>query len=197
MQRQQQQEGMGDWRTGCNLVIYLATCLAQSVEVFLHRRFGERYLNGKFLVGALVLMALFPELVREPGQDPFGMYWFIGAWMFALLLQRAGIARRKKRGDREDAYYTGTPWLWAGVLRRVCGEQRFKAGVEPLVCFLIGCFLLPWSVPAGAYVMISSVCLLYKVSLERQAEDRVISDMEDAMWRQKYLAERFRERTGR
>src|SRR5258708_18524770 len=92
--------------------------VAVSVEVFLHKRFGARYLGQYAAVGFLGIV-LFGVFARANQRGP--LIWFGLAFLYAWLCAQVDAWRRFCRGDNEHSRYSGLPWM----LRREMAHQEY------------------------------------------------------------------------
>ncbi len=95
-------------RGAMNLVAFSVQSGAVTVEVFLHSRFGERYIGGQ-AAAAVVIIPCFGMLFPEHDIRP--LFYFLGSFLVMCFLQRMDIMRRLRRGDREHSLYNGFPRL--------------------------------------------------------------------------------------
>jgi hypothetical protein len=170
-----------------SLIRFAFDSLALSLEVFLHRRFGVRYI-GLQAAGALLILFVYPAMWEGHDVRPLG--GFLLAFLLMNAVARIGMMIRCWRGDGEHSYYTGRPWLMS--ILRGSSELTVKRGYEPLLVFLVGALTLPWSQPLGSYLMIAAFGLLASVHLQHSEEVTKAMDMFDAYTEQRNVAERFR-----
>ena len=163
-----------------------------SVEVFLHRRFGERYL-GLYAWTPLIAIP-FPSLFFPP--EDFGPpFVFMLMYLVLLLLDYLEIWRRCRRGDREHSRYNGEP-MWFGSFG-ITHERSVKLYVEPLLVLGIGAAVLGYNVPLGGYLIFAGFSLAATNQKIDWWDRQQVVDMHDAVMDQQQRAERFRSRAGR
>jgi hypothetical protein len=78
------------------ILIFICRSLATSVEVFIHRDIGERYL-GTQAVAVLFIVPLF-GLGRE-GYDLRLLLGFLPAYLVMCVIARIGMLKRRWRGE--------------------------------------------------------------------------------------------------
>jgi hypothetical protein len=179
-------------RAGAAWTLFLAQTLAASVEVFLHGRFGRRYLG---IQAAAVLVAIPIYSVFWPNQNVDAMWLFLGAYAVMLMVAKAGILRRELRGDIEHSYYSGRPRLMP-VFRHI-GEEDTKRCWEPTLVALGGALLLSQNQPLAVYLIAAGVGLGIAEGIKHASRRNRTTDMNDAMFEQHNLMERVRGRRGR
>jgi hypothetical protein len=176
---------------GWPVVVFLVQAWATSVEVFLHRRFGERYLG----VQAAAILLLIPVYcLAWPHQDLQPMIGFLLFYVLMCAIHRIDGLASRLRGMRCHSYYTGWPHLM-GLLKRA-NEVTVKRYAEPLLVLGIGYFIRGGNPPLGTYLIGSSLCLFLSVTLsEEQSRQRAL-DLNDAVIDQQQVSERFRTMRG-
>jgi len=181
-------KGRGNGNAGINVLISLAQGMAFTVEVFLHRRFGSRFIGRQAAMGLLMIL-LFVALTPMPGA--WAMVLFLLAYAKTWLYARAGVIwRRINKQEYEHTRYSGGPLLMAIVPGWT--ELTVKRFVEPLLVVLVGgvTWLL---VPAmGIYLVMAGVSLFITVNLAEAYERRRAEMMHDAVIEATQRAERFR-----
>lgn len=169
---------------------FISQYLATSVEVFLHRRFGERYIG---LQAAAVLPAMLVYSLFWQGHNTAPLMMFVAAYMVMVAGVRVDIARRRRSGDVEHSYYNGFPEiLRLPLLRRWLSERAAKRVVEPLLVGGIGVLMLPTSEPLGLYLMIAGCALRVTLKMADAVQKARLINMRDAYFDQMNLAEQFR-----
>lgn len=180
-----------DAKTGLSWMTFIVRVLATSVEVFLHGRFGMRYLGIQAL-GVLLLIPLY-SLFWE-GSDVRPLVWFMMAYLAMCAVARVGSLWRTLRHQHEHSLYTGYPRSMR-VLPRL-DEITAKRAIEPVLVFLAGLFTLPHSEPLGSYFIVAAFGLFASVQLSLGVERLRAQDLYDAMIDQQNVTERFRELRG-
>lgn len=191
MQAQQQQEPQSDFvdqaRATVNILIFMMRTLAASVVVFLRRNFGEQYLGGP---AAAVLIAVPLFVTAWPGHDVRPLLWFLPVYLYACLLHRVVIVRRKRRGVVLHRYYGGD-----SLLRRFfprMSESTMRRGMEPLVAMIAGLLLMPVSEPLGSYIMLAGSGLFISENVNDTMQREHVQRMHDAYLEQQFYMEQFR-----
>lgn len=187
MSHLQQQPGPDRARIESGFVLLVMRALACSVEVFLHRSstFGERYLGAQAAIAALIMLFL-PAFA--PAHDPTALWCFLGVYVLACASIRAGIVKRKLRGELgPHSFYTGTP-----VLLGRLGETAVKRIVEPVVVWIASAVLAELDPLLAGYLAVAGFGLLLSVSLTAAAERKRMLDMHDAYVEQRRAAEDWR-----
>lgn len=187
-----QRQGMGE-RMRANAAWFGLLCqvLEASVVVFTRSRFGRRYF-GMQAAAVIPLVLLYSLFWRD--RDPTPLMVFLGLYLVAWGIARAGIVRRGLRGDREHSYYSGAPSIlrWP-VFRRWLSERRAKLSVEPLLIAAWGVGLMPVSEPLGCYLMLAAFGSAMSMRIACAYERTRLADMQDQYIEQRQLAERFRD----
>lgn len=192
MQNQEQQQQGGftpfqDARKGASLIIGAAQVAAAPLEPILRKRFGSRYFG---VPSALALVVVPMWMFFWPGESPVGIW---ALWILFVLMQlraRLESARMMARGDVVHTRYNGWPRL-AKIFKRM-DEQKIKAGLEPLVVFLAGIFLMKLSQPLGSYLMVAAFSLGLTHSVIESVERAKALELNDSFLEQQEMAERFR-----
>ncbi len=189
MQQQSQEQPQGSQVTFLGALAFVSRTLATSIEVFIHRRFGERYFG---LHSAAVILAVLVFSTFWEGYDVTPLLGFLGFYFVACMGARIGIAKRRRSGDVEHSYYHGRPVLlnWWPFKK---AKERTVKGLEPFLVFFTGVFVMPVSEPLGGYLMVASLGLLVSLGLAATYQRTRQLDMQDALIDQQNLAERLRE----
>jgi len=187
-QQEAPKESFQDVRTGIGWVTFISRIGAVTVEVFLHSRFGERYI-GMEAAAALVLIPVFG--LFWPDSDLLPLMQFLGVYLFMCLLARIGMTARRLRGDREHSRYTGFPHLLR--LFRLLPEEAVKRFVEPFFVMCAGVVSYDFNEPLGGYLMFAAVCLFISTNLDDMWTRTRALDISDAVMEQQVTAQRFRE----
>ncbi len=170
------------------LVFGLVRGVAVSVEVFLHRRFGLRYLSQYGCLGAFVMM-LYWFCWPDAESGPFMAYLFLylANWLFITFTTRV----RFWRGDNEHTLYSGYPI----VLRRGREHREYKVKqfFEPLLVGAVGFYVLQWNRPLGIYWIGAGVCLFISSAWERSWLNWQALALHDATLEQQQSFRRFKE----
>ncbi len=179
-------------RDALNISLFLARTWSTSIEVFIHRATGERYLAGQAL--AVFLLAPIYATFWQ-GYDLRPMLWFMPAYFGACVVNRLQQLARAKRGEHCHSYYTGWP-RFLGPKATVT-ELTMKRFWEPLITLLLGCVCRDWyNAPLGTYFMIGGGCLFVSVNAAIMTMQMRTLDLNDATIEQEIIAERFRDMRG-
>lgn len=180
-----------DARNTMNWAVTVVQIYAMSVEVFLHRSMGERYL-GPQVIGVPFLVFLHAYLFRD--HDPSLLMLFLVAFVAACLLQRIGILWRGWTGRRLHSRYNGSPWLLARDPR--ADEVAFKIWIEPVLVIAGGLLVVTVDPVFGWYIVTAGVALHLQGRLLNQLTHSRVLDARDAMFEQQIHAEQFRRGSG-
>jgi len=186
------QNGRDDGSTaaGANIFLFICWAWGTSIEVFLHRNFGNRYLGFQ----ALAVFFLVPVFGLGWEQyDLRPLTYFLPAYLLMLIVARIGVLRRYWRGDSScHSMYSG----WPRLLRPdgAITELRCKRLAEPALVFASGYIVCNFGeLPLGVYLMCGAVCLAITVNVDLTVQRMRVQRMNDAVIEQRLLAERFRE----
>ncbi|MBX6312462.1 MAG: hypothetical protein IRY99_06010 [Isosphaeraceae bacterium] len=171
---------------GDALMLAVRSC-AVSLEVFMHRDFGERYL-GPQAAFAFPLVLIYSLLWG--GDDATAMHYFLGAYAVFFVGARSAAVARRRRGGQVHSYYCGWPLVMRLLPAR--DELKVKSKIEPLLAATIGFLLLSAAPSLGLYIVIGSLCLVAKTDEQIKAERETMFDLNDAVLEQEWRAERFR-----
>jgi hypothetical protein len=179
-----------DPRSPVYLLYFLGQAWANSVEVFLHRDFGHRYL-GLPAASVVILLPVFMAAWPEHNLAPLAWYWV--AYLAACLWARIGCTRRRMFGRVVlHSFYTGEPRLTSLRYFARLSERQVKQVVEPLLVMTLGCAAFNVNEPLGAWLLISGFCLMGKVGVESRPMDVRADDLNDRMLEQQIAARHFR-----
>ncbi len=132
----------------------LTTCIAQSVELFLHYGRGAQSLFTGGTYG-IVFLAVFEfwMVMLFPHDNPYPLPVFAAAYVLLCIWHRLSAGRKR----HIDRLYTGKPII-ALVLRF---EEGFAKAFEPILVFVMGCDAYrAFSRPLGLYLMLAGLMLL-------------------------------------
>ena len=190
---QDQQPTFVNFRNTMNLGSIMVRAFAVTIEVFLHARFGARY------IGMQALAAI-------PGVFFFGMFWqghdlnplmyFLVAYMLMAVAQRVEAVRRFNLGHVEHSRYTG----WPALLPKSCArlEEGMKHVIEPMLTGICGVVLgQQWNQPLGMYLIVAAICLFLSNSMDKAVETSQTLDLQDAIAEQRLKSRRFDQLRGR
>jgi hypothetical protein len=170
-----------------NVALFVVRSWATSLEVFLHRDIGERYL-GWNAAAVLVLVPLY--MLGWEGYDARPMEGFLLAFLGMCAVSRMAIFRRRLQGGSCHSLYTGWP-RFLGAKAKIT-ELRMKQVYEPIGVFVLGLTFRDYEGPLATYLMIGAVCLFISVSASGTLERIRSLDLNDAVIEQELAAERFR-----
>jgi len=173
-----------------NVIALVVQSLAVTVEVFIRRRMGSRYLDRQAAV-ALLLIPGFGLLWPEHDLEP--LMWFLAAFLVATTLVRIRSLRRRFRGEEEHSRYNGWPVILSWPVFRRLSEAKAKALAEPFLAFGVGGVTTNVSVPLGAYLMAAAFGLMFSDGMLRAFEQQRLLDLKDQLADQRRIAERFRD----
>jgi len=180
------QRGFGaEFKNNVSYTVLFLQTGAVSLEVFLHSRFGERYLGLQAAL-AVLLIILFQSVIY-PEAENAPMHAFLPAYLIMCVVARIGMFWRRWFGkELVHSQYTGKPHL-SRIFKKI-SEATIKK-IEPVLVFILG-----WAVPGGlgAYLMLSSVCLLFSVLISLAHDRQRILDLRDSSLDQLDIAEKFR-----
>jgi hypothetical protein len=184
----QQQVSQGAGYLVVALAEGLARATALTVEVFLHKGFGSRYV-GCGLMG-IVIIFVFARFFAD--QNVFPLYCYMAAygvlWLIATINMLIRFIRRE---ETVHSRYPGRPLLWS-ILLPNWKETSFRQ-LEALAVILLGYGVHYLNRPLGDYLMLAaSFVFLRGYGFAVQQRDRAIA-MNDAVIEQKLVAEKFRD----
>jgi hypothetical protein len=177
-----------DVQKAASWFVLAARVVASPVEVILRKNFGSKYFG---IPSAIALFAVPAWTLFWPGESPVGMW---ALWILFVLMQlraRLESVRMVAKGDVVHTRYNGWPRL-ASVFKRM-SEQKIKAGLEPVVVFLVGALLMQVSQPLGSYLMVAAFSLGFNHSVIEGVERAKAMELNDALIEQQAMAERFRQ----
>lgn len=180
-----------------------ALCL--SLEIFIRRRFGERYLTWKIIVStffsvcvAFALIAALYHIAKPdwpyyaPRSAAAEALWMLAFWLHCLW-HKFVIWRRNRRGEQWYSYAPGDAFpFWRAMGLSEIATFRFA---EPAVAVLVtlACFALDIDGSMSAWLLVSGLSLFVKRQLQYYTERRTVLDMIDSRTR----SERLRSAMGR
>lgn len=160
---------------------------AASSEVFLHRRFGSRYL-GVQASAVFLIVPMFAGTFPEDSPEP--LIGFLAVYLLMVIIARIDIWKRRRKRDLEHSYYNGWPFLLRSTALRY--EYFFKQVIEPILVFGVAAIIAPLNRPLGLYLLFSLFCLFFKTFHMNEQYQRQLMDADDALMEQQSLAERLR-----
>jgi hypothetical protein len=183
--------GMQDTGNWMNILVVVMQVFARSIEVFLRRDFGHRYLG---LQGALVLVLVPVFSLLFPGYDLRPLLLLLPAYLFFCVIHRLRQFRVRRNVPPRHSYYNGRPLL--NSLLRKLDESWIKRFCEPFLVVVAGGMVGDWNVPLGAYLSVAGICLFFVENLLAIRESQQATDLNDALIEQQLRAERFRHMRG-
>lgn len=181
---------------GVNLLMLLCQAMSLTLEVFLHRRFGERYIGLQGLIALGVLLgyaALWPEHSLIP------LAVFAVLYIVMVVVARVGVFCRRFSGEQPGpggghSRYTGEPRLKRWFPRM--SELAFKRVIEPALGFMVGLLVCTASPPLGTYLVLASFALMATVNMTLGYDRQRTLDLSDAVIDQRVLARSYRRQRG-
>lgn len=180
-----------------------ALCL--SLEIFIRRRFGERYLTWKIIVSTFFRMCVVFALIavlyhiaqpewpnHAPQSGAAEALWMFVFWLHSLW-HKFVIWRRNWRGEQWYSYAPGDAFpFWRAMGISEISTFRFA---EPTAAILVAlaCFALRIGASMSVWLLVSGLSLLVKRQLQYYTERRTVLDMIDSRAR----SERLRSAMGR
>ena len=182
---------------------------ALTVEVFLRRKFGERYLDMTMVMlgyAALTLTALFfGETSDFTGEGPNALPMLVFAQVFLViaLAHKAETFHRNMKGERWHSQGEGLSHkvlqaparLAAGMISMIVPvsllghdyRERLRHFVheqthlkfEPVLVLMLGSLLHPHNGPLGLYLIWAGFAMLIKGELKRLDDRRNVLDLVD------------------
>jgi hypothetical protein len=169
-------------------VIFLARCGAVSMEVFLHRSIGCRYLG----LQAAAAMLLIPGFgLFWPADDQGPLMCLLAAYLFMCLAARMDMAAQRRRGTEEHSLYGGYPWLMK--LCPKASEEAVKRFIEPLLVLMAAGLTSDFNQPLSNYFLFAAICLFVSANLNALWFRTRAVELNDAVIEQQVVAERFRQ----
>jgi hypothetical protein len=182
-----------DLRVLLSLCELVATFTALPVQVFLHRRFGERYLNVATIMLAAIYLALFSTIAGLLGfmsaNSALGFFLLHGFATLFLLVTFAhwlAILWRSRKGERWHSYSAGLPLpFWRFLPVR---EETVVLYVEPALVFLLGFLFRLFATSFGEFLVLAGASLFVKGQLLRWRMRQRVLDVIDGQIEQAHLA---------
>lgn len=153
---------------------WLMRLLSASVEVYLRRNFGRRYLLR--LCGAVFFCTVCASLVRRPSPLT-GVFVLV---LFVLIAFHAvQVCTRRSQGVAEPhSFSTGDSWpVWR---RLPCAETVVQRYLEPCLCVLAGLILGSLDPFLEAWLAGAGIALFMKGQISRMKDARRVLDALDA-----------------
>ncbi|HEY4310170.1 MAG TPA: hypothetical protein VGN12_12025 [Pirellulales bacterium] len=172
------------WFNGLSLLI---NSIAVSIEVFIRRDFGGRYIGAQAVLAAVLI----PGYCQAwSPNDAFPMVCFYFLFLGAAIAKAIRGYLRMRRGQSDHTRYSGRPNVLTTFPRQ--SDDKAKKYVEPMLVFIAGMVLLHLTPALALYLCVASACLhLSAWETEKWMRKRAW-DMNDAVCEQQDIAERFR-----
>jgi hypothetical protein len=182
-----QQSSQAGAQVVAELIEALGRSICLTIEVFLHRGFGSRYVGCGFLGMAVIFV--FAKFF--PGQDVLPLYCYMAAYGVLWLITAVSTLIRCWRGkDRVHSRYTGRPYLWR--LLPNWKEMNVKH-LEALAVILLGFGVHYLNPPLGYYLMMAaSLVFLRGYSMAVEQRTRAV-ELNDMVIEEKLVADQFRD----
>lgn len=145
-----------------------------SLEVFLHRNFGERFFSPIEFIAGTITLYLFMILGRF-----FFYTQMSGLMVFGLLAMVMGayhlyiIQERKKKGVNQHSRYWGDSWPF--FYEMGLSHQTIQFYIEPAFCFLLSIVISILSPLLGVWIFCGSIAWFIFCQLElRNWNNRIL-----------------------
>jgi len=146
--------------SAANFAAWICPSVAITVEVFIHKNFGSRYLsiNALRAIPIIVVFSLF-----FTGEDLVPMFWFLVTYIGMFLIKSAMSQNHTQHGKEAiHSRYTGLPYLCRWLPK--WDEVKVKR-LESVIVFGIGCVFHDTWHALGDYLMFASFALLSSIYL--------------------------------
>lgn len=178
-----------DSRLALNWVVFLITVYATSVEVFLRKRMGRRFLGWQAV--AVIPVVMVHASFCQP-RRPDGLILFLGLYLIMCVCQRIGMLITAWRGRVVHSRYNGFPLCLPENGR--WDEVQFKRWGDPLVVAFIG-FVVTSELdrPLGMYLLGAALALHLQGWLIQFYESTQRLDLRDAAIEQQLRGTQFQQ----
>lgn len=174
-----------------NILLLIAQTLAVTVEVFIRRRMGSRYLDVQ---GALALLVIpFYGAGAWPHKDLHPLMAFLGLYFITCSIVRLNSLKRRFHGEEQHTRYSGRPVIMSLPLFRKVSERKIKTIVEPVLVFVIGSLTTIGNEPLGTFWMVAAVGLFMSEGYRVAHQHRRIMDIKDSIEEQRIMSDLFRQ----
>jgi hypothetical protein len=165
----------------------LINAMAISLEVFMHRDFGGRFISQQALVAAFLIpgYSLFWD---ERSLVPMACFYLL--FVVFAVINAIRAYRRMRRGQSSHSRYSGRPKVLKAFPR--LSEEKAKAYIEPLLALGVGLILLDVNQPFSVFLCFAGTCMHISARETERSMRRRAMDMNDAVCEQQDVAERFR-----
>jgi hypothetical protein len=175
----------------CEIIVEFSSL---PVEVFLHRHFGERYLNVVKIALSVVYLLFFSSitLLLTKGQEPaagkafLSLNTFMSLFLLVTFAHWAAVLWRWRKGVRWHSYSNGLPLpLWRLLPVR---QETVVLYLEPFLVFVLGLLFRPSAGGFGAFLTLAGIALFVKGQLARWRMRQKVLDVIDGQIEQEQLA---------
>jgi hypothetical protein len=186
-QQSQANQSPFDVRSALGWAVVISRIGAVSVEVFLRKGFGARYIGLQALL-ALLAIPLWGSCFH--GDDISQLTIFLESYFVMVVVARIGVGYRLWRGDAIHSYYNGAPRL--GRLFPWLSEATLKRFIEPGLVLVLGKFIHETNHPLGSYLLFAAGCLASSAWITDFAMRKRTRDLRDAIIEQQIVMGQFR-----
>ena len=186
---QNQCDPLADSRQAMNWAVFLITVYATSVEVFLRKRMGSRFLGWQAV--AVIPVVLVHASYSQP-YPPDGLILFLGLYLIMCVCQRIGMLITAWRGRVVHSRYNGFPLCLPENGR--WDEVRFKRWGDPLVVAITGLVIASeLDRPLGMYLLCAALAQHLQGWLIQFYESTQRLDLRDAAIEQQFRGSQFQQ----
>lgn len=171
--------------TGLGLIYFTANVLATIVAVFLRRGFGKDALGWNSLIAFFVLFFL------AGAANDMVFFYLLVAFTFGQITRRLETFRIYRNGHVLHSQYAGFPY-WAMKVPFVKSQKLARELVEPVICFVIGLLLCPFSERVGAFIALCGIGLIVRHCIEVEVDRKRVQRMHDARIEHEWYADQMR-----
>ncbi len=145
-----------------------------SLEVFLHRNFGERFFSPIEYIAGVITLYLFASLGRVLFYAHMSGLMFFGLAAMAMGAYHLYVIHdRKKKGIVQHSRYWGDSWPFFYELGY--SHQTIQFYIEPACCFAIGLFFALANPLLGGWIVYGSIAWFFFCQLElRKWNNRIL-----------------------
>jgi hypothetical protein len=178
-----------DARLVAELIEGIGRSLALSVEVFLHRGFGTRYIGCGFM--GVVLIYLFSMFF--PPQEIQPLLLFAALYGLVWLISSIGVLIRYWRGRRNvHSLYTGRPFISSVLPWKESSVKQIEA--FGIILFGLGVHL--FTRPLGDYLMLAGAFVFLRTYCLAAEQRNMAAQLNDSVIEQQQVADRLQEIQG-
>jgi hypothetical protein len=145
-----------------------------SLEVFLHRNFGERFFSPIEFIAGTITLYFFMILGRFLFFAQMSGLMFFGLAAMAMGAYHLYVIReRKKKGVVQHSRYWGDSWPF--FYEMGLSHQTIQFYIEPAFCFAIGFVLTVFNPLLGMWIVYGSIAWFFFCQLElRKWNNRIL-----------------------